>query len=92
MMPSTILHDLMRANEQETIRATRHAHHRAHTYRRPGPFLAALLEAWLSKIPVRRRMKSGPMDPALEAPDSLRLAVADLGAIDIDAPIPPGRC
>ena len=97
MMPSTVIHDLMRTNEQETIRATRYAHHRAHTYRRPGPFLAALLEAWVSKIPVPRRRKTRPMDPTPDARDSLRLVVADLGSVDFDidgasdAPVPPGR-
>ena len=93
MMPSTIIHDLMRTNEQETIRATRYAHHRAHTYRRPGPFLAALLGAWLSKIPVPRRRRARPMDPTPDARGSLRLVVADLGSIDeaSAAPVPPER-
>jgi hypothetical protein len=95
MMPSTVIHDLMRANERETIRATRYAHHRTHTHRRPGPYLAARLGAWTSKIPVPRRRKTGPMNPAADARDSLRLVVADLGSIDIDAapeaPVRSGR-
>jgi hypothetical protein len=80
MMPSTISHELMRATEQEMVRATRYAHHRAGTYRRPGPFLAALLEAWMSKVPVHRHVKTvstaRPRDP-------FRLAVRDLGNDDI---------
>jgi hypothetical protein len=94
MTPWIISHDLMRANEQETIRATRYAHHRAHTYRRPGPFLAALLQAWMSKVPVPRHVHTAPKDLTPVARDPLRLAVFDLGSDDIggvpDAPIPPG--
>lgn len=94
MMPSTISHDLMRANEQETIRATRYAHHRAHLYRRPGPFLASLLEAWISKIPALGHRNKTPKDPTPKAWDSLRLVVADLGSVAIDGapdvPDPPG--
>lgn len=93
MMPSIISHDLMKANEEETVRATRYSHHRAHTYRRPGPFLASLLQAWLSKIPVPRHVNTAPIDPAANARDPLRLAVADLANVDIggvpDAPVPP---
>jgi hypothetical protein len=95
MMPSIISHDLMRANEEEMVRATRYAHHRADTYRRPGPFLAALLRAWISKIPIPRHMNRAPIQPAPSARDPLRLAVADLGRVDIggapDAPIRRGR-
>jgi hypothetical protein len=95
MMPSTISHDLMRTNEQEMIRATRYAHHRAHTYRRPGPFLALLLEAWMSKVPALRHRRTTPKDPTPEEGDSLRLVVADLGGADIDGvpagPVPSGR-
>jgi hypothetical protein len=95
MMPSIISHDLMRANEEEMVRATRYAHHRAHTYRRPGPFLASLLGAWMSKIPIPRRVNTAPKDRAPIKRDTLRLAVFDLGGDDIggvpDAPVPPGR-
>ena len=95
MMPSAISHDLMRTNEQETIRATRYAHHRAHTYRRPGPFLASLFESWMSKVPARRHRNTTPKDPTAQARDSLRVVVADLGNVDIDGapdvPVPSGR-
>jgi hypothetical protein len=94
MMPSIISHDLMRANEQETVRATRYAHHRAHTYRRPGPFLASLLRSWMSKVPVPRHVNTAPIDPTPTPRDTLCLAVFDLGSDDIggapDAPLPPG--
>jgi hypothetical protein len=83
MLPSIISHDLMRANEEETIRATRYAHHRAHTYRRPGPFLAGLLRAWLGKVPVHRTVKTASTDLNPVARDPLRLAVAGLGTGDI---------
>jgi hypothetical protein len=92
MMPSIISHDLMRANEAETVLATRYAHHRAHTYRRPGPFLAALLQAWMSKIPIPRHVNTAPRDPTPIARDTLGLAVFDLGSDDIggvpDVPVP----
>jgi hypothetical protein len=95
MMPSTISHDLLRTNEQETIRATRYAHHRAHTYRRPGPVLASLLQAWISKIPFPRLLSTRPAEPDPRARDPLRLVVADLGGVDLgetpDAPVRPGR-
>jgi hypothetical protein len=88
MMPSIISHDLMKANEEETVRATRYAHHRAHTYRRPGPFLASLLQAWTSKIPVPRHVHKAPIDLT-------PVAVFDLGTDDtsgaLDAPLQPGR-
>jgi hypothetical protein len=83
MMPSIISLDLMRANEQEAVRATRYAHHRAHTYRRPGPFLAALLRAWMSKVPVPRHVHTAPADLTSMARDPLCLAVVDLGSDDI---------
>jgi hypothetical protein len=83
MMPSIISHDLMRANEEETVRATRYAHHRAHIYRRPGPFLASLLQAWMSRIPVPRRLTRARIDLSPIARDPLRLAVLDLGTDDI---------
>jgi hypothetical protein len=90
MMPSNISRDLMRTTEQEMVRATRYAHHRAGTYRRPGPVLAALLEAWVSKIPVPRHVKTAP---TAMPRDPLRLAVCDLGNDDIggaaDAPVSP---
>ena len=93
-MPSMISHDLMRTNEQETVRATRYAHHRAHTYRRPGPFLGSLLQAWMSRIPVPRRVRTAAKDPTPIPRDTLRVAVFDLGTDDIDgvpdAPVPPG--
>jgi hypothetical protein len=93
MMPSIISHDLMRATEAETVRATRYAHHRAATYRRPGPLLASLVQAWVSRIPVPRHVRRAPMDPAPVPRDPLRLAVVDLGTDDIggvpDAPGPP---
>jgi len=82
-MPSIISHDLMRANEEETVRATRYAHHRAHTYRRPGPFLAALLQAWMSKVPVPRHVHTAPADLIPMVRDPLSLAVVDLGTDDI---------
>jgi hypothetical protein len=95
MMPWIISHDLMRANEAETVRATRYAHHRAHTYRRPGPFLASLLQAWMSKIPVPRHVNRAPIVTAPMPRDTLRLVVSDLGSDDIggaaDAPVPPVR-
>jgi hypothetical protein len=83
MMPSIISHDLMRANEEETVRATRYAHHRAHTYRRPGPFLASLLQAWMSKIPTPRHVNTAPTSLTPVARDPLRLAVSALGSDDI---------
>ena len=93
MMPSTISHDLIRANEEATIRATRYAHHRAHTYRRPGPFLASLLQTWMSKLPVLRHVNTAPRAPTPKPRDPLRLAVVNLGSDDIggapDAPAPP---
>jgi|tagenome__1003787_1003787.scaffolds.fasta_scaffold12751197_1 hypothetical protein len=95
MMPWIISHDLMRANEEETVRAARYAQHRAHTYRRPGPFLASLLQAWMSKVPVPRHLHTAPSDPAPKARDPLYLAVFDLGSDDTggapDAPVPPRR-
>jgi hypothetical protein len=81
MMPSIISHDLMRANEEETLLRTRYAHHRAHIYRRPGPVLAALLQAWMSRIPIPRRVHMPPAEPALAARDSLCLAVVALGEV-----------
>jgi len=90
MMPSIISHDLMRANEAETVRATRYAHHRADTYRRPGPFLASRLQAWLDKIPVPRRVNTASIAPTPLARDPLCLTVSSLGSADIggasDAP------
>jgi hypothetical protein len=95
MMPSTISHDLMRANEAELIQATRYADHRAHTYRRPGPFLASLLQAWMAKSPVRRRVNSAPIAPTPTTRDPLRLAVTGLDRADLgkaaDTLLPPGR-
>ena len=87
MMPSIIIHDLMRANEAATIRKTRYAQHRAHTYRRPGPVLASVLRAWMSRIPLPRRLHRARTDPTLDARDSLRLVVAGAS----EAPVPPGR-
>jgi hypothetical protein len=93
MMPSTIGHDLMQANEAATIQATRYAHHRAHTYRRPGPFLASLLRAWIGKLPVLRRVNAPPKALTAKPRDPLCLAVVDLGSEDIggalDVPAPP---
>jgi hypothetical protein len=93
MMPWIISHDLMRAKEEETVRATRYAHHRAHTYRRPGPILASLLQAWLSKVPVPRHVNTALIDPTPMPRDPLCLAVFDLGSDDIggapDTPVPP---
>jgi hypothetical protein len=94
MTPSPLTHDLMRANEDEIVRATRYAHHRAHTYRRPGPFLALLVERWLSKVRLPRHVLAAPKDVTPAVRDSLCLAVLDLGSDDIegapDAPVPPG--
>jgi hypothetical protein len=94
MMPSIISHDLMQAVEEETVRATRYAHHRAHTYRRPGPFMASLLQSWMSKVPAPRRVNTAPIDLVALTPvarDPLLLAVFDLGTDDIggapDAPV-----
>jgi hypothetical protein len=86
MLPWIISHDLMRANEEEAVRATRYAHHRAHTYRRPGPFLAALLQAGLSRVPVPRRVSSELADLTPMAGDTLGLTVSDLGRIDTVEP------
>jgi hypothetical protein len=95
MTPWIISHDLMRANEEEMVRATRYAHHRAHTYRRPGPFLASLLQAWMSKIPIPRHVNTAPTEPTPTAREPLHLTVFGLGSHDIsgapDAPVPPGR-
>jgi hypothetical protein len=95
MMPWIISHDLMRANEEEIARATRYAQHRAHTYRRPGPFLASLLEAWMIKVPVPRHVRTAPTEPTPIARDRLCLAVTALGSNDIDgapdAPVPSRR-
>jgi hypothetical protein len=82
MMPWIISHELMRANEAETVRATRYAHHRAHTYRRPGPVLALLLEEWMSKIPIPRHLRTASRDQIPEARDTLCLSVSDLGSVD----------
>jgi hypothetical protein len=93
MMPSIISHDLMRASEAERVLATRYAHHRAHIYRRPGPFLASLLRAWISRIPVPRHVNTAPADLTPMARDPLCLTVFDLGSDDIggtpDVPVPP---
>jgi hypothetical protein len=93
MMPSTIAHDLMQANEAATIRATRYAHHRAHTYRRPGPFLASLLHACTSKLPALRHLNAPPKALTPKPRDPRCLAVIDLGSDDIggalDVPAPP---
>jgi hypothetical protein len=86
MMPSTMSHDLMRATEAETVRAARYAHHRAGSYRRPGPFLAALLQAWLDRIPVPRRVHRAPTDPIPVARDPLRSTVSYLGSADMGEP------
>jgi hypothetical protein len=83
MMPSIISHDLMRATEEAMVRATRYAHHRAHTYRRPGPFLASLLQAWMSKVPTPRHLNTAPRNLTPIARDTLRLVVSDLGSDDI---------
>jgi hypothetical protein len=95
MTPWIISHDLMRANEEETIRAARYAHHRAHTYRRPGRFLASLLRAWMSKVPIPRHVSTAPIDLTPTARDPLYLTVFDLGSDDTigapDAPVPPRR-
>lgn len=86
MLPWIISHDLMRTNEEEPVRATRYAHHRAHTYRRPGPFLAALLQAGMSRVPVPRRGHTALADLTPTTGDTLRLTVSDLGRI---TPIDP---
>ncbi len=95
MTPWIISHDLMRANEEQTVRATRYAHHRAHNCRRPGRFLASLLQAWMSKVPVPRHVNTAPTDLTPVAPDPLHLTVFDLGSDDTaaapDAPVPPAR-
>jgi hypothetical protein len=95
MMPSIIIHELMRTNEAEKVRATRYAHHRADAYRRPGLALASLLQQWTTKIPVPRRMKTAPAAPTPIARDPLSLAVSRLDDVDIggvsDAVFPPGR-
>jgi hypothetical protein len=85
MMPSIISRELIRANEAATVQATRYAHHRAHTYGRPGPFLAVRLEAWMSRVPIPRRVRKAPKDRTPVARDTLRLAVADLGSDEIGA-------
>ncbi len=90
MMPSILTHDLMRANEAETVRAARYAHHRADSYWRPGPFLAALLQAWLDRIPVPRRVHTAPADPTPMARDQLRLTVSHLGNADMGRADVPG--
>jgi hypothetical protein len=88
-----ISHDLIRANEEETVRATRYAHHRADTYRRPGRFLASLLHPWMSRIPTPRHLHTAPRDPTPAAPNLLYLTVFDLGIDDTstapDAPVRP---
>ena len=95
MMPSIISHDLVRAHQAEIVRATRYAHHRADTYRRPGVALASLLRQWATRIPVSGRMTTAPADPTPTARDLLNLAVAGLDDIDIggasDAPSAPGH-
>ena len=95
MTPWIISQDLMRANEQETVRATRYAHHRAHLYRRPGRLLASLLQAWMSKMPIPRHVHTAPMDLTPMARDPLNLTVFDLGSDNTsgghDAPVPRGR-
>ena len=95
MTPWIISHDLMRANEQETVRATRYAHHRAHTYRRPGRFLASLLHACMSRIPIPWHLHTAPRDPTPAARDPLYVTVYDLGSDNTsavpDAPVPTGR-
>ena len=94
MMPWIISHDLMRANEAETVRATRYAHHRAQFYRRPGPVLSLLLETWISKVPVPWHATTDQRDPAPVARDTLSLSVSGLGSVDTtrapDAPAYPG--
>jgi hypothetical protein len=81
MMPWIISHDLMRATEEETVRATQYAHHRAHTHRRPVPFLTALLRAGMGRVPVPRRVNAALVDLTSMARDTLRLTVSDLGRI-----------
>ena len=94
MTPWIISHDLMRANEEETVRAARYAHHRADTYRRPGRFLASLLHAWMSRVPIPRHVHTAPVDPTPAARNPLYLTVFDLGSDGTsaapDAPVPPG--
>ena len=95
MTPWIIIHDLMRANEEETVRAARYAHHRADTYRRPGVFVASLLQAWMSRVPIPRHLHAAPVDPTPAARDPLYLTVLDLGIDDTgaapDTPVLPGR-
>jgi hypothetical protein len=83
MTPWAIAYDLMRAKEEETMRAIRYAHHRMHTRRRPGRFLASLLQAWMSKIPIPRHVDTAPKDSTPMTPDPLRLAVSGFGSDDI---------
>jgi hypothetical protein len=94
MTPWIMSHDLMRANEEETVRATRYAHHRAHTYRRPGRFLASLLQPWMSKVQIPRHVSRAPIDLTPRAPDPLCVTVF-LGSDDTGgapgAPVRPGR-
>jgi hypothetical protein len=95
MTPWIISHDLMRANEEETVRAIRYAYHRAHTYRRPGRFLALLLQEWMSKVPIPRHVNVAPIDLTPMAPGPLHLTVFGLGSDDTsgaaDAPVQPRR-
>ena len=89
MTPWVISHDLMRANEEQTIRATRYAHHRAHTYRRPGRLMASLLRAWTNKLAIPARANTAPMESTSPARDPLCLTVSGLGIDDTGgAPYP----
>jgi hypothetical protein len=95
MLPWIIGHDLMRANEEEIVRANRYAHHRPRTNRRSGPFLASLLRALMSRVPVPRHVHAAPEDLAPIAPNPPCSTVVDLGSYDtrgaLDAEIPPSR-
>ena len=93
--PWVMSHDLIQANEEETVRATRHAHHRWHTYRRPGRFLASLLQPWMGRVLIPRHANRAPLDLTPMALDSLYVTVLDLGSgADAggapDAPVQPG--
>jgi hypothetical protein len=95
MTPWIISHDLMRANEEERIRATRYAHHRADTYRRLGRFLASLIPAWMSTVAIPGHVNTAPKDLTPTGRDPLYLTVVNLGSDDIggapDVPVPRRR-
>ena len=76
MIAWAIRKDLMRANEEQTVRAARYAPHRAHLYRRHGRLVASLFRSW-SRIAPRHGTTLPPSLPRTTQ-DPMNLGVVRL--------------